>query len=325
MIVVVAIGEAGLSRGHLEAIGAAGQLAGLLGQQTSLVAVGEGAAAAAARAGRYGMNRAIAVDMALSDFGAEGYLENVTQILAGLDPTIVLLSGDAISREAGPRLAARLGGAAVHDVIDLRVDHGQIIWTRPVFGGKALADMALKRAPAVAVLQPGSFAAPDPVGELADVDILTGVAPSTRVRVIERTAPEQSGPRREEAAVGVGGGEGLGGQAGVRQLEVMAAVLGGAVGATLAAVDRGWAPGDRQIGQTGKVVSPDLYFAVGISGASQHVAGIAGAKTVVAVNKDASAPIFKIARLGVVMDYQNFLPALIEALRKAKHEDCEGA
>ena len=174
-----------------------------------------------------------------------------------------------------------------------------------------------RRAPVVVTARPGAF---EPAEETGGAELAAEArpvqVPTDAVRLRERVAAERAGPRLEEARVVVSGGRGIGGPEGFRLLEELARVLGGAVGASLAAVDEGWVPPDLQVGQTGKVVSPDVYFAVGISGASQHLAGIAGAKAVVAINKDPHAPIFEAARFGVVMDWRRFVPALIEECRK---------
>lgn len=306
----------GLSRPALEGIGAARRLADALGREAAAVALGPDAAAAAAAAARHGVARAVAVEGDLDARGAEAYVATLAALARDLGAEVVLLPADARGREVGPRLAGRLGGAAVNDVVELRVEGGRPVWTRPVFGGKAFAAVVARRAPVVATLRPGAFEPAEAAGGEAPVERREPVLPEAPVRLRERAAEARSGPRLEEARVVVSGGRGLGGPEAFRQLEELARLLGGAVGASLAAVDEGWAPPEWQVGQTGKVVSPDVYIAVGISGASQHLAGIAGAKAIVAINKDPNAPIFEAARFGIVMDYRQILPALIEECRK---------
>lgn len=223
----------------------------------------------------------------------------------------VLLPRDDRTAEVAPRLAERLGGTAVTQVVGVDGD----TWTRAAYGGKALVAVRPLRTPVVATLVRGAFAAAD----TGQVRMLDAPAPAPAaggaVELLAREEPSDGGVPLEEAKVIVSGGAGLGGAEGFAELEELASLLGGAVGASLAAVDAGWAPAERQVGLTGKTVSPDVYFALGISGASQHLAGIGGAKAVVAVNTDADAPIFAGARLGVVMDCHAFVRAMIEQLR----------
>ena len=169
--------------------------------------------------------------------------------------------------------------------------------------------------PVVATLRRGAFAAAVSTNGTVEVETRPAPGGANVVELLE-VAPPAAGIAIDQAPVIVSGGRGLGEGESFGELEELAGLLGGAVGASLAAVDAGWAPADRQVGLTGKTVSPDLYFAFGISGASQHLAGIGGAKMVVAVNTDAEAPIFGRARLGVVMDCRRLLPALIEELRR---------
>lgn len=227
---------------------------------------------------------------------------------AAREATVVLLPRDDRTAEIGPRLAERLGGTAITQVVGIDGD----TWTRAAFGGKALAAVRPRRGPVVATLVRGAF----PAASLDGVRRVDAPAPRAEpaVELLAREDPP-AGPSLEDARVIIAGGAGLGGEEGFRELEELAGLLGGAVGASLAAVDAGWAPADRQVGLTGKTVSPDVYFALGISGASQHLAGIGGAKAVVAVNTDAGAPIFDTARLGVVMDCHTFVRAMVDQLR----------
>ncbi|MFS8639228.1 MAG: electron transfer flavoprotein subunit alpha/FixB family protein [Symbiobacteriaceae bacterium] len=317
MILVVQWNGKGLNQGTVELIGGARQLAGG-GDEVAVLVTGPGAREAAAAAGEYGA-RAYAVEADLDGYAGEAYVATLAAACERIRPRIVLMPSDARGREIGPRLAARLGGAAVTDVVEARRDGDRVIWSRPVFGGKAIADVVLKKEPQVATVRPGSFAPAEKAGAgPAEVEVLPAAGTDRPLRRAEVLAEAEGGVRLEEARVVVSGGRGLGGPEAFKDLEELAGLLGGAVGASLAAVDEGWAPPERQVGQTGKIIAPDLYIAIGISGASQHLAGIAGAKTVVAINKDPEAPIFEVARLGVAMDYRKVLPALIEEVRKLK-------
>lgn len=221
---------------------------------------------------------------------------------------VVLLPRDDRTAEIAPRLAERLGGVAITQVVGL--EDGT--WIRSAYGGKALVAVRPLREPVVATLARGAFAALD--AEQVQMLDAPGPAPDPAVELLAREE-RPAGASLEDAKVIVSGGAGLGAAEAFEALDELAGLLGGAVGASLAAVDAGWAPAERQVGLTGKSVSPDVYFALGISGASQHLAGIGGAKAVVAVNTDPEAPIFNAARLGVVMDCKTFVAAMLERLR----------
>ena len=312
MILAATWDTGGLGRSGQEVLGAATTLATALGETVTLAALGHDAGATAAAAGAYGAARAVAFDGAVE---REAAIDALAELARELGARAVLLVGDERGGEIGPRLAQRLGGTAITHALALDVVDSQPVWTRPVFGGKALAAVRTTAEPVVATLRRGAFAAA--VSTNGTVEVETRPAPGAAdvVELLE-VAPPAAGIAIDQAPVIVSGGRGLGEGESFGELEELAGLLGGAVGASLAAVDAGWAPADRQVGLTGKTVSPDLYFAFGISGASQHLAGIGGAKMVVAVNTDAEAPIFGRARLGVVMDCRRLLPALIEELRR---------
>lgn len=238
-------------------------------------------------------------------------LDGLQAACAELGPDLVLLGADSCGRDWAPRLAWRLGAGLVTDCVGW---DEQLRFLRPVYGGKALAAIAVLTAIKVAVLRPGVFPPTAPAAN--PVRPLQVAAGQPRTRVVERRSEAAAGPSLQDASIVVSGGRGLGGPESFELLRELAAVLGAAVGASRAAVDAGWVPASWQIGQTGKSVRPDLYLAVGISGASQHMAGVGAAKHVVAVNTDADAPIFETARLGVVGDYREVLPALTAALRE---------
>lgn len=220
-------------------------------------------------------------------------------------------------RDVMPRLAFRLGTALASDCSAVALDgSGRLIATRPVYGGNAEASVACLGNPGVASLRPKSVdaLAPD-ASRTGEVLPLTFEA-NVRTRVLERVEEAGEGVRLENARVVVSGGRGLGGPEPFDSLRELADMLGGAVGASRAACDAGWAPSGYQVGLTGKTVTPDLYIAVGISGASQHMAGCSNSRTLVAINKDAGANIFKEARFGVAGDWQKVLPAFMEQLHE---------
>jgi electron transfer flavoprotein alpha subunit len=232
-------------------------------------------------------------------------------------PNVVLLAADAYGRDWAPRLARRIGGGLVTEVTSWRLDNDQLLFTRQVFGGKAQAVIAARRRVAIATVKPGAAGAhpadTSRTGTIQNLGLAIPLNPAWP-QVIDTAIEPPRGPRLDDAKIIVSGGRGLGGPENFKYLDNLAAVLGAAVGASRAAVDAGWVPATWQIGQTGKTVAPNLYIAIGISGASQHVVGISQAKTVVAINTDKDAPIFEHARLGVVGDYKEIVPHLVTAL-----------
>ncbi len=293
-----------------EALGAAGRL----GDEIAVALLGD--PASAEEAGAYGATQAFVFDGDFAGSGGEAAIAALTELARELGARAVLLPRDDRTAEIAPRLAERLGGTAVTQVVAIELTDGRPVWTRSAYGGKALVEVTAAAEPVVATLTRGAFAPAEATGGTATVSTRSAPAVDGAVELLEREAPS-TGASLEDAKVIVSGGAGLGAAEAFRELEELAGLLGGAVGASLAAVDAGWAPADRQVGLTGKVVSPDVYFAIGISGASQHLAGIGGAKAVVAVNTDADAPIFASARLGVVMDCHTFIRSMIEQLRSA--------
>lgn len=254
--------------------------------------------------------------IASGEYQPEGTLDALTQICRTLAPRAVLLSNDAYSQEIAPRLAHRLDGSAVGDGTALRLDGESLLVTRQVYGGRAQAVVRLKRTPAVAWLRARSFA---PAGEVLTSSPrhdLTATA-NDATRVVERKRESQTGARLEDARVIVSGGRGIGGPEGFNtELQPLARLLGAQLAASRAACDAGWVPPTWQVGQTGKKVAPDLYLAIAITGASQHMAGISEAKTIAAINIDPDAPIFKHARFGIVEDYRKVVPLLREKLER---------
>ena len=306
-----------------ELLAAAGKLAdeGVTGG-VSLAVMGDDLSAIGA-ADVPGADRVILIShAALKDGGTGGYDAPVLAVAAlheTITPDVVLFAKTDFGSIVGPRLAFKLGAAVAQDCIDvaLDADTGRVAVTRPVFGGNALGIYGfLGDGPQIATVRPGVF---DPVEgegtgavEQFDVDdIMTGV----RSILIETVLQEGEGVRLEDADVIISGGRGLGGPEPFEQLQELADLLGGAVGASRAACDAGWIDHSYQIGLTGKSVSPSVYLSVGISGASQHMAGLSGARNIVAINKDGDANIFKSARFGVVGDWEKVLPAFTATVR----------
>lgn len=282
---------------------------------------GPGAPSAAQEALGLGAERAVAVTG--RDETADGTLL-LKDLLAAWHQAggqgWVLFPGDDLGRELAPRFAYRAGAGVATEAAQVSWEDGRLVTRRPVYGGKAVATLTLPGHVGVIQVKDRAFDPAEPAGTGAgSIETLPAEGGSPRLTVREQVREESEGVPLEEAAVVVAGGRGIGGpEPFQKELAELARLLGGAVGASLAAVDAGWVPQSYQVGQTGKSVAPDLYLAVGISGASQHVAGITGARHVVAINKDGEAPIFRVAELGVVGDWKEVLPALTRAVQELR-------
>ena len=301
-----------------EVLGGARRLADASGGQVIAGALGAAAQAAQGMIA-HGADRVLTVE-GLPEGDADAYVAAAEAVCRQAGAGLVLLPGDRFGWEVGPRLAHRLGAGIVTDCVGISWDSGRFVMTKPVYGGKAMARLVVRTPVQVALVRVRTMEPLEPdASRSGTVEALSVSAPGGRVKLLERKQEESRGQvRLEDARVVVSGGRGLGGPEPFKLLEEIAQVLGGAVGASLAAVDAGWASPQQQVGQTGKTVAPDVYIAVGISGASQHIAGMSGSKTIVAINKDPEAPIFRVAHLGVVADYKEVLPAFLAELRRIK-------
>lgn len=320
ILVVGEVADGKISSTTAELLGAARRLnAGTV----SCVLAGHGVADAAKSAVEYGADKVFVVDdVNLATYTTDGYVQAVRKVVEQADPAAVLLGQTDMGRDLAPALAASLGVGVAMDAIELNWN-GKLAITRPCYGGNARAVNSFKTTPAIATVRPKSQEALEPdSSRQGEVVAVTGAVDPSRIRtkVLSRTQAKEEGIRLEDADVVVAGGRGLGGPENFALIEELARLLGGAVGVTRAVADLGWRPVSEQVGLTGKVVSPTLYIAVGVSGASQHMAGCSGSKNIVAINKDPEANIFKSARFGIVGDFKQVLPPLIEAIKKAKAE-----
>jgi electron transfer flavoprotein alpha subunit len=295
-------------------------LASLPGEKLSIVLAGTSTAVAAQIAIAHGAEVAYTIDdPALAEPAPEAIAAIAQEAVRQASPRIVLGSKTLLGRDVMPRLAFRLGTALAQDCTAVAIDDAErLLATRPVYGGNAVATVACTSKIAVAALRAKSIDAAEPdalrVGQIVTMSVDFSAA--VRVRSVDRVEQTAEGIRLEDARVVVSGGRGLGGPEPFKVLDKLAALLGGAVGASRAACDAGWVPSSYQVGLTGKTVTPELYIAVGISGASQHMAGCSNARTIVAINKDTGANIFKDARFGVAGDWQKVLPAFMEQLQE---------
>ncbi len=307
-------------KASFEALGEGARLAKALGVPLHAATAGPGAAAAAASAAKRGVAKVLVMETAaLKTFTPAAYGRAVAAAAKSVGASLVLVGGSAQGKEVAPAAAARLGASPVADATRAAVEGGKVLWTRPVYAGKALATVTSDGPVTVASLRPNAFE-PGAEGAAGAVEVFDpGVAESDIGVVIKEVlAPAAKRVDLTEADVVVSGGRGLKGPENFHLVEGLAAALGGVVGASRAVVDAGWRPHAEQVGQTGKTVSPKLYVALGISGAIQHLAGMSSSRCIVAINRDAEAPIFKVADYGVVGDVFEIVPALTAAVLKAK-------
>lgn len=252
-----------------------------------------------------------------------------TQILRVLEefarqraPAVIVLPHDDLGSEVGARLAYRLDADIVPDCTNFKVEGGVIHWLKPVYGGKAMAAMVCSRSPQLATIRARAFEPlpADGTRQGTVVRVRVNPEPPSPVALVSTIREESEGIGLDQAQVVVAGGRGMGSAEGFTALAELADVLGAAVAGSRPAADLGWIPHSRLLGQTGKIIAPDLYLAVAISGAPQHMAGAGASRTIVAINKDPDAPIFNVAHLGVVDEWQNVVPALTAACRELVEE-----
>ena len=257
---------------------------------------------------------------------AEVRLARIIEVCRQLAPRLVLLAHGVIGAEIAPRLAFRLGGAVATGCVGIAAADGAILCTRPCYGGVAREIDRFDAAPVIATLRAGVFApAPRQSGRSGEIVECAAGGSAPRTRLLARELDAAESVRLDDARTIVAGGRGLQGPEGFRVLEALARELDAAVGASRVPCELGWCPHSWQIGLTGKTVTPELYIAVGISGAGHHMAGCGNAKAIVAINTDRDAAIFQDARFGVLGDYREVVPALAAELRKLKRTNASGA
>ncbi len=298
------------------------KLADDLGQELSALLIGSGISGLAKEAIAFGADKAYVVDdPLLQDYQTDSFVFVTEKVVKQVMPQILLLGQTSIGRDLAPRLAFRLNTAASLGCLELAIDPQSklLLQTKPVYGGNAQAVFTCPSFPQIATVRAKAMTPLEPdqsrKGEVITVD--AALDPSAiRTKVLEKVAEKVEGIKLEDAGVVVSGGRGIGSAEGFKQLEELAKVLKGAVGATRPPCDNGWMPAGAQIGLTGKIVAPDLYIAVALSGSSQHMSGCSGSKTIVAINKDPEANIFREARFGIVGDWKKTLPAFTDKLKE---------
>ena len=328
----------------LELLGKARDLAEPLKTEVAAVLIGSGVKDLADKLAEYGADKVILVDdPELKEYRTEPYAHALASVINEFKPEIVLVGATAIGRDLGPTVSARVATGLTADCTQLDIGdfplnpipgkeaeqkHNQLLMTRPAFGGNTIATIACPdNRPQMATVRPGVMQKIDPIaGKKAEViEYNPGFTPNDRYVTIKEVVKAVSDTVDiMDAKILVSGGRGVGSPENFKILEDLAEALGGTVSCSRAVVDAGWKPKDLQVGQTGKTVRPNLYFAIGISGAIQHVAGMEESDIIVAINKDEDAPIFDVADYGVVGDLNKIVPQLTAAIKAEKAKKAAG-
>ncbi len=318
VLIVAEQSNGSLKKSSLNAVGAGQLLAARTGGQLHVALLGQGVGGAPAQLAALGVTVHVAEHAAL----AHGLAEAAAPVVAALARAVGAgyVGGAATSggKDLLPRAAALLEAAMATEVLAFAGDGAQVLFRRPMWAGNVVADVELATAVKVFTIRPTEFAPAAPAAAPGEVKAVAASvdAAGLKTRFVSFEEVKSTRPELTEARVVVSGGRGTKGD--FKPIEALADVLGAAVGASRAAVDAGWVPNDWQVGQTGKVVAPELYVAAGISGAIQHLAGMKGSKVIVAVNKDPEAPVFAVADYGLVGDLFKVLPELTEKVKAGK-------
>jgi len=319
VLVFCEVKDGKLKKTSKEALSAANKLSSQgAGDVVAFVAGSQGSSAAA-DAGRLGAKKLlVAGDASLDQYTTESFTAAMKAAVDASGASVILLPGSSDGRDLAPRLAARLGAGVGSDVIALDWKDGKLVARRPLYSGRAFATVEMEGPVVIATCRPNAFPVEESSAGEAVVESLSVSLPTSRTRVTEVKVSEGDELTIAEADIIVAGGRGLKEAENFKHVRDLAHAINGAVGASRAVVDAGWIDHHNQVGQTGRVVSPNLYIAVGISGAIQHLAGMSSSKHVIAINKDPEAPIFRVADLAVVGDLFQILPALTEAIKAAR-------
>jgi electron transfer flavoprotein alpha subunit len=325
VLVVGDINEGKVAAITAEMLGAGKKLATKLGEPLCAALLGSGIKALAAEAIAMGADKVFVVDDAnLKDYQSDAYVMAVESVIKQANPRIVLMGQSTMGRDLAPRLAFRFNTAISMDCVDLDIDANKLlVQTRPVYGGNAKAIFTTEALPQMATVRAKAMTAlPRDAAKTGEVvDVASGIDPAKiKTKFVKKVKEEVAGVKLEDAPAVIAGGRGMGGPDGFKQLEELAKLFKGAVGATRPAVDNNWVPASIQVGLTGKIVAPELYIAIGLSGSSQHMAGCSGSKTIVAINKDPESNIFREARFGIVGDWKQALPAFTAKVKELMKE-----
>ena len=320
-----------------ELLGKAKDLAADLDTNVTAVLLGSGVKGLADQLAEYGADRVIVVDSpVLETYRTEPYTQALAAVINEYKPEIMLVGAPAIGRDLGPRVSARVGTGLTADCTKLEIGdfplnplpgkeqkHNQLLMTRPAFGGNTIATIACPdNRPQMATVRPGVMQKIEPVaGAKAEVVEFSPELKENNcyVEILDVVKEVAEVANIQDAKILVSGGRGVGSKENFKLLEDLAQAIGGTVSCSRAVVDNGWMPKDLQVGQTGKTVRPNVYFAIGISGAIQHTAGMEESDVIIAINKDESAPIFDVADYGIVGDLNKIVPLITEAVKARKN------
>ncbi len=310
--------DGALRKVSYEVASAARKIADELGDEVCAVLVGSGVEGLAPELGKYGVDKVyVADDPVFADYTTDAYAAAVAKVVKENDPAILFLGASVLGKDLSARLVGKLATGMAADCTDVAVADGKLVATRPMYAGKCFGEIVTDSTPQMASLRPNVFPAVEnaKAGEVVKFDAAVA-AGDLKTKIVEVQKDTSGKIELTEADIIVSGGRGMKGPEGYGILEDLAGLLGAAVGASRAAVDAGWRPQSDQVGQTGKVVSPNLYIACGISGAIQHLAGMSSSKYIVAINKDGEAPIFAKADYGIVDDLFKVVPEITNEAKK---------
>lgn len=314
------VSDGKLTTNTTEVLGCGRKLANDLGVELTTVLIGSDIKDFAQECITFGADKVYVVDdQGLKDYQADSYVSVMQKVVQQAMPQILLLGHNSTGRDLGPRLAFRLGTAVTTDCVELAIDSESkfLLQTKPIYGGNFLATFICKSSPQIATVRSKAMSPlePDSSRKRESVTIEAGLnTTALHTKVLEKVKVE--GTRLEGVDVVIAGGRGIGSRKGFQQLEELAKILKGAVGASRPPCDSGWIPVEAQIGQTGKIVAPNLYIAVALSGASHHITGCSYSNFIVAINKDPDANIFRVAHFGAVGDWKQILPAFTDKVKE---------
>jgi len=315
VLVVLEQRDGALKKISFESAKAGSDLASKLGCNVEAVVVGN-EIENLNKIGNYGISKVTHLkNSELANYSASGYSQSISDFVKESNADILVLGNTSLGKDLAPHIAAKLNAGIAMDSVALEVENNEIISTRPVYAGKALIDVKINSGIKVFTIRPNVFNAGEPSENEAEVTVKNIDSLNITDKAVEVKKSEGK-LDVAEASIIVSGGRGMKEAGNFKMIEELADLLGAAVGASRAVVDAGWRPHSEQVGQTGKTVSPNLYIAVGISGAIQHLAGMRSSKYIVAINKDPDAPIFQVADYGITGDLFEVVPALIEELKK---------
>lgn len=317
ILCIAEVRNGALRQVSFELLSVAQRIAADLGTKVEAAIVGSNLDQLAADFSRGGASRLYVVDdVQLAQFAPEAYCAAIAKVIRNSGPAVVLWGATGHGKELSARVAAMLDLGLATDCIDVQVENSELVLKRPIYAGKAIATVKPKSMPVMVSIRPNIFPPAEAANAVSEIEKVEYSPVTVRATVTEAAQKEEKGVDLAEAKIVVSGGRGVRGPEGFGPLRELAKTLNAGLGASRAAVDSGWIDYTHQVGQTGKTVAPQIYIAAGISGAIQHLAGMSSSKVIVAINKDAEAPIFKIADYGIVGDLFEVVPALDREFKK---------